>query len=82
MKPEELRAEECGCYRCVQESGRKIGAFPETMCRMILCETCGNKRCPHGTDHRLDCTNSNALDQPGSRYALLSLPSKAPTHDH
>lgn len=46
-----------------------VGAFPETACRMILCETCGNKRCPHSTDHRLACTGSNAVDQPGSRYS-------------
>ena len=34
--------------------------------RMILCPTCGNKRCPHATDHRLDCTGSNDPGQAGS----------------
>lgn len=35
---------------------------------IIVCETCGNKRCPHATDHRHQCTNSNAPGQPGSIY--------------
>ncbi len=36
--------------------------------RMYLCETCGNKRCPHATDHRNACTNSNEPGQAGSAY--------------
>jgi hypothetical protein len=35
---------------------------------MLLCPTCGNKRCPHASDHELDCTNSNEPGQPGSVY--------------
>lgn len=35
---------------------------------MWLCPDCGNKRCPHTTDHRLDCTQSNEPNQPGSQY--------------
>jgi hypothetical protein len=35
---------------------------------MLLCQTCGNKRCPHATDHRLACTNSNEPGQKGSAY--------------
>jgi hypothetical protein len=38
------------------------------MARMFVCETCGNKRCPHANDHRNDCTGSNEPGQPGSRY--------------
>jgi hypothetical protein len=37
--------------------------------RMITCALCGNKRCPHATDHRNDCTRSNEPGQPGSAYA-------------
>ena len=36
--------------------------------RMVLCPTCGNKRCPRGNDHRHDCTGSNEPGQPGSSY--------------
>ena len=35
---------------------------------MVVCEHCGNKRCPHATDCRHECTNSNAPDQDGSVY--------------
>lgn len=36
--------------------------------RMILCPTCGNKRCPKASDHNLACTNSNEPGQDGSVY--------------
>lgn len=42
------------------------------MTRMIVCALCGNKRCPHATDHEFDCTGSNEPGQPGSRYPRLS----------
>ena len=32
--------------------------------RMLLCPTCGNKRCPHAHDHRNACTGSNDVGQP------------------
>ena len=66
----------CQCYRCTKEVVRErpapshelvLGNDPRLM-RMFLCETCGNKRCPHATDHRLDCTGSNEPGQKGSRY--------------
>ena len=59
----------CICHRCINENnvrgplGGKINNFV-----MILCPKCGNKRCPHASDHRLGCTNSNAPGQPGSVY--------------
>ncbi|TYQ19851.1 UNVERIFIED_ORG: hypothetical protein JN05_01219 [Zoogloea ramigera] len=34
--------------------------------RMVLCPTCGNKRCPRANDHRHDCTGSNLPGQPRS----------------
>ena len=50
----------CHCHTC----------RPITMAdmRMILCPTCGNKRCPHANDHRNVCTGSNEPGQPGSAY--------------
>lgn len=41
---------------------------------MIVCEHCGNKRCPHATDHDFECTNSNEPGQPGSIYAQTPNP--------
>ena len=37
--------------------------------RMVLCPTCGNKRCPKANDHRNECTGSNEPGQPGSAYS-------------
>lgn len=48
---------DCWCWNCTQDRTR-----------MILCPECGNKRCPHATDHNLPCTNSNEPGQEGSRY--------------
>lgn len=36
--------------------------------RMIVCEYCGNKRCPHATHHANDCTGSNEIGQLGSSW--------------
>jgi hypothetical protein len=33
-----------------------------------VCSICGNKRCPHATDHDLACTGSNETGQEGSQY--------------
>ena len=58
----------CECYRCVTERDERIGDWPISMVRMVLCSTCGCKRCPHATDHRFSCTASNEPGQAGSRY--------------
>lgn len=50
----------CHCYNCADAMTR--------MSRMIVCPKCGNKRCPHSTDHNNPCTNSNEAGQEGSRY--------------
>ncbi len=50
------------CRRCDEET------MPDRPRRFIVCQTCGNKRCPHATDHRLSCTYSNRSGQPGSAY--------------
>jgi hypothetical protein len=50
----------CSCYRCVADRG-------DMRVRMGSCD-CGCKRCPKSSDHRLECTGSNAPGQPGSIY--------------
>lgn len=52
------------CHKCFN----KHGGF---LTRMLLCPTCGNKRCPKATDHDLACTDSNEPNQPGSIYGGL-----------
>lgn len=60
--------ESCGkCYTCLENEVTEFG-IPVVATRMILCPTCGNKRCPRATDHELACTNSNEPGQPGSNY--------------
>jgi hypothetical protein len=63
-----LAKNQCYCYNCNKDRLDESGRLPYTMTRMIVCPTCGNKRCPHSTDHNMACTNSNDPGQPGSRY--------------
>ncbi len=50
----------CGCLKC------SPNVFPNI--RFNVCHICGNKRCPHASDHNYDCTNSNDVGQTGSVY--------------
>lgn len=63
-------AEDCGkCYRCWDERTQDAPIMERAMSRtMFLCPTCGNKRCPKASDHRLACTDSNEPGQKGSIY--------------
>lgn len=62
----------CECHRCIRE--HKLGTtgswgwLPLSSTKMILCPTCGCKRCPKASDHDLACTDSNEPGQPGSVY--------------
>lgn len=66
-----FKTSQCWCYNCNKD--RKVSFnridIPFAGTRMILCPKCGNKRRPHAADHNYECTNSNELGQPGSRYA-------------
>ena len=64
---------ECQCRQCLRDRHEGVefapGVFlPAEVLRMVLCPTCGNKRCPHATDHRHGCTGSNEPGQAGSVY--------------
>ncbi len=61
----------CGCWMCLAEYDKQyppVDPFEAQCARFIVCNICGNKRCPHATDHRLACTNSNEPGQKGSNY--------------
>jgi len=69
-------SEFCGCHKCVNsriELNANL-AFHQTFVGPSVpgwryaCEICGNKRCPHHSDHTLACTDSNEPGQPGSLY--------------
>ena len=42
---------------------KELGWTPST--RMIVCQKCGNKRCPRAGDEKHKCTGSNATGQIG-----------------
>jgi len=65
----------CGCLKCQKD--RREQSAPADLHEALAsfyryfryaCELCGNKRCPHHTNHRLPCTNSNEPGQQGSAY--------------
>lgn len=53
----------CWCQTCCKKETGEYHLF-----RMVLCPTCGNKRCPRATNHELKCTGSNEVGQKGSIY--------------
>lgn len=59
---ESLRQGKCGCHKCIEDRGQYA-------IHMVVCPTCGNKRCPKATWHKFICTNSNEPGQAGSLYA-------------
>ncbi len=64
---ERLTAERnCPCRDC-QMARLGPSVYP-TRREMILCPRCGNKRCPHATNHNHACTDSNDPGQEGSEY--------------
>lgn len=63
LEMERVGALRCDCWRCAKE--REDDPLQR---KMHLCPICGNKRCPHASDHRLACTGSNEPGQDGSIY--------------
>ncbi len=65
--PQPAATDRCAnCLTCLD--GQTMAGLPVSVIRMVVCPQCGNKRCPHASDHRLACTGSNEPGQPGSRY--------------
>lgn len=50
----------CKCAKCFPYNIMN----PESI-RMILCQKCGNKRCPHAEWYGYECSGSNELNQVG-----------------
>lgn len=46
----------CPCWSCLTVAGVQVWW-------MVVCDTCGNKRCPHAMDHRNQCSGSNEPGQ-------------------
>ena len=64
--------EYCGCNRCIAAKIKSNATVqfegPSIPGWRYACEICGNKRCPHHTDHTLACTDSNESGQAGSDW--------------
>jgi hypothetical protein len=59
----------CSCRQCLRDRDEKSeSGLPAEITFMILCAKCGNKRCPHATNHQLACTKINEPGQPGRFY--------------
>ena len=65
---DQVEKPDCYCYNCNKDYVEPGQSFPYVSTRMIVCPTCGNKRCPKATDHSFACTGSNEPGQSGSRY--------------
>lgn len=52
---------DCMCSKCLENV--TVGAWPVASLVMVLCPTCGNKRCPKAEHHLYKCTGSNAQFQ-------------------
>lgn len=61
---------ESDCIKCdaAYRESLPVNDIGRMMRRMILCPSCGNKRCPKATDHELLCSGSNESGQLGSIY--------------
>lgn len=57
----------CGCYSCVS-AVVALSQSPFSQ-PFVVCDLCGNKRCPKATHHNNECSGSNEPGQAGSRYA-------------
>ena len=72
------RADLCGCMTCIGKRADEMvknGASVWDVARGPMFpgwryarEKCGNKRCPHLSNHELACTGSNNSGQEGSFY--------------
>lgn len=49
----------CRCRKCLSELPPDDNPIPHEGRVFVVCEVCGNKRCPHATYHGYVCTNSN-----------------------
>lgn len=63
----------CWCRYCENEYLISNPDDWRYMSGMIVCPTCGNKRCPHASHHDHGCTRSNESGQAGSVYGDFKL---------
>ena len=63
------KSSQCQCIKCRDDRAARFFVDPHDFENFrYACEICGNKRCPHHSNHELKCTGSNEPGQPGSIY--------------
>lgn len=63
----------CACRRCLRErDARDPTGWPILLGTMIVCLTCGNKRCPNSESHEYACTGSNDPGQADGGHPALA----------
>lgn len=67
----------CPCFACDQERQASMTHWdrltaPCGVNLLLVCPTCGNKRCPKATHHGNACTGSNEPGQTGSRFVATA----------
>lgn len=63
------------CHKCIDDFDIRSQFFLNLKvdsCQMILCDECGNKRCPKAENHRYKCTGSNDPGQVGVLAAPMT----------
>lgn len=70
----------CWCLYCETEWHNRMddidpdGWVSRISRQMVVCKSCGSKRCPKATYHGHECTKSNEPGQPLSVYGGFKLP--------
>jgi hypothetical protein len=58
-------SDDCGkCRECLKNKRDEDG-WPVLLTTFVVCQQCGNKRCPKADDHNFKCSGSNELNQVG-----------------
>lgn len=70
----------CQCRQCLRDRNERESGWPAEFARMVVCPTCGDKRCPHATDHRDACTGSSAQIETAKQPALEAITQQGGTH--
>ena len=50
----------CRCRQCLIDRNDSVSGVPTYLSTMVICTSCGSKRCAHAQDHRNPCSGSNS----------------------
>lgn len=75
----ESGASQCGCLRCIAERGDKVNGMPRLIAEMVVCPSCGDKRCLHAYTHEAPCAKVDLYGHNAwvERVAMRTVPASA-----